>query len=87
MWPETIGKNVKRMNSILFVNCCLYKYIALCCLCGPHLPSTFVNISGPFYIAYKDTKREIVSMFCDCIIRAFPVLQSAPTMETDRSIT
>jgi hypothetical protein len=86
LWPERIEK-MKRMNSVSFGQLLLHKYIALCCLSGPHLSSIFVNKNDPIYISDKDTKREIVSMLCECIICGFPVLQSAPTMEKDRSIT
>ena len=75
------------MNSDLFGHLNLHKYIALFCLCGVHFASTFVNIIGSFYISDKDTKWEIESMFRECIVCGFPVLQSAPTMETDRPIT
>ena len=74
------------MNSVYLVNGLQY-YIALCSLCGSQFSSTFLNINGPFYISDKYTKREIVRMFCKRIICSFPMLQSAPTMATDRSIT
>ena len=75
------------MNSVLFGQLILHKYIALCCLCALHFSSTFMKTIGPFYISDKDTKWEIESMFRKSIICGFPVLQSAPKMENDRPIT
>jgi len=46
-----------------------------------------VNILGPLYVSDIDTKWEIKRMFCKCVVCDFPMLQSAPTMETDRPIT
>ena len=74
------GKNLRENEFSLYLVTGLQNSIALFSLCGPQFSATFVNVSGPFYVSDKNTKREIVSMFSECIVRVFPMLQSAPAM-------
>lgn len=80
--PGDNEEKVKTMNPVYLVSG-LQNYIALCSLREPQFSSTFVKVSGPFYIPDKNIKLEIVSMFCEYIVLGFPMLQSASTMEKD----
>ena len=74
------------MNSVLFGQLILHKYIALCYLCGLHFASTFVKIIGPFYIS--DRHKMGNSKHVPRMHRLwFPSAPFRPTVETDRSIT